>query len=169
MERSKLPTYIPSEEAVQRYGIPRALLAFAIETDIIRAVNTPEGIMVAETDVGKLARKLRDNQGQEGLTENAASIGKILQEGGNNEKHLDLVSISEASRRLGIESANVWNWYRKGWLPALGRGPRRAILVSFRRAQALALLRKKLGQRGRRLIPRGVAVEDFLAANDIAL
>ena len=168
MERSKLPTYIPLEEAAERYGIPDALLAFAIETDIIRAVNTPEGIMVAEDDVGKLIQRLRSKRGKK-LMENAANIAKILQEDEDDREDLELVSISEASRRLGMESSNLWNWYRKGWLPALGRGPRRAILVSFRRAQALALLRKKLGQRGRRLIPRGIEVEDFLAANDIAL
>ncbi len=164
MERSKLPTYIPLEEAVQQYGIPRALLAFAIETDIIRAVNTPEGIMVAETDVKKLARKLRNKQGE--ITADTTSIAKALEEDEDAEE--ELVSIFKASQRLGVTHSTVLNWYRKGWLPAFERGPRNAILVSFRRAQALARLRKKLGQRGRRLIPRGVAVEDFLAANDIA-
>ena len=163
MERSKLPTYIPSEEAVQRYSIPNALLAFAIEADIIRAVNTPEGIMVAETDVKKLARKLKNSQGK--ITADTTNIAKALEKDGSAEE--ELVSIFKASQRLGVTISTVWNWYHKGWLPAFERGPRNAILVSYRRAKALAQLREKLGQRGRRLIPRGVTVEEFLAANDI--
>ena len=75
----------------------------------------------------------------------------------------ELVSISEAGRKLGIDGSVVW-WWKYGWLPDCGRGPRNAILVSLDRAHALARLREKRGKRGRRLVPRDINVEEIIAA-----
>ncbi len=127
-----LPTYIPFREAAARYGLSEATLRLAVEKGIIRAVRLlGEEIAVADEDVAVIAAQ------QEAREEGD-----------------ELVSISEAARRLGINSGIVWWWYKHGWLPALGRGPNRAIFVSFKRAKELASLREKRGKRGRRLIPK---------------
>ena len=136
-----LPTYISLREAAARYGLSEAALRRGVETGIIRAVRLlGEGIAVADEDVAVVAAQ--QEAGKEGD---------------------ELVSISEAARKLGISSSIVWEWYNKGWLPAKGRGARRAILVSFSRAQKLADLRKANGRRGRRLIPRNKDVKELIA------
>ena len=135
-----LPTYIPLPEATARYGLSEAALRRAVETGIIRAVRLlGEGIAVADEDVAIVAAQ--QEAGKEGD---------------------ELVSISEAARRLNVHSGSVWLWYKNGWLPEAGRGPHRAILVSFKRARALASLKKQRGKRGRRLIPKHMDVEDAL-------
>lgn len=67
----------------------------------------------------------------------------------------ELVSLSEAARRLGLNVSTVWWWHKHGWLPQEGSGPNRVILVDFNRARALAKLRSTIGKgRGSRLISR---------------
>ncbi len=138
----KLPTYIPLDEAAATYRLDRETLTGAVENGIIRAVKTPEGgILVAEEDAAVVAAQARATEGGD-----------------------KLVSISEAARRLDLNSGIVWWWYKHGWLPEQERGSRNAILVSLKQAQILAKLREKRGKRGRRLIPKGMEVHDFLTS-----
>jgi len=154
MEKNKLPTYIPLEEAAKRYGVPKTLLTAAIETGIIRAVklqqDTGEKVVVAKEDAAQLAQK---------TVELTTSPTKPQPE---------LVSLNEAARRLNLGLGVIYQWYKQGWLPAHGRGPNRVVYVDFHRAKALALLRKKRGiSKGKRLIPKNSDVMQVLAAYDI--
>ncbi len=135
----KLPTYIPLDEAADKYRLTAEALTRAVEDGIIRAVKINGGIAVAEEDTAVVA----------------AQVQAV-------EKGDKLVSISEAARRLDLNSGIVWWWYKRGWLPEQGRGPNRAIFVSLNRARALASLREKRGKRGRRLIPKGMDVHEVL-------
>ena len=140
-----LPTYIPLPEATARYGLSEAALRRAVETGIIRAVRLlGEGIAVADEDVAIVAAQ--QEAGKEGD---------------------ELVSISEAARRLNIPSGTISRWVAYGWLPCVATGARRAKLVSWQRAQALARLKRERGKRGSRLVPRGKEVSVLL--QDISL
>ena len=128
-----LPTYIPLHKAVVRYDLSETVLRRAVDNGIIRAVRLMGGkVAVADEDVAVMkARQYALTNGDE------------------------LVSLSEAARRLEIDSATVWRWYNHGWLPKEGSGPRRAIFVSWNRAQQLhELYKRRGGIKGRRLIPR---------------
>ena len=75
----------------------------------------------------------------------------------------ELVSISEAGRRLGLNSRIVYQWYKNRWLKEKGRGSNRVIFVSWKQAQSLDKLRvMRGGMRGRRLIPRGMDLQEAL-------
>ncbi len=126
-----LEEFISLDEAARRYHIPAKVLMEMVESGKIRAVRVDEGVAVDKETLSTLVAQ------------------KQATEGGD-----ELVSISEAARRLGLNSGIVWWWYKHGWLPAQGRGPNRIIFVSFNHAKALAALRNERGKRGRRLIPR---------------
>jgi len=67
----------------------------------------------------------------------------------------ELVTLNEAACRLGLDSSYLSHWVQYGWLKVQGSGPRRAKLVSFKSAEALAKLRLQRGYHlGSRLIPR---------------
>lgn len=87
----KLPTYIPLDEAADKYRLTAEALTRAVEDGIIRAVKINGGIAVAEEDVQVLSK--RDE-----LWERV--------------KHLDGVPIGveEARRKyhLGAASLNQW-------------------------------------------------------------
>ncbi len=136
-----LPTYIPLAEAARRYGLSGAALRRAVENGIIRAVRLlGEGIAVADEDVAVMAAQ-----------QEARGEGD------------ELVSLNEAARRLGIDSSTVWWWYKHGWLEKKGAGARNAVMVSWKRVQGLhKLYQKRGGQRGRRLIPRGMEVDEAI-------
>jgi transposase-like protein len=74
----------------------------------------------------------------------------------------ELVSISEAARRLDMYSSTIWQWHRLGWLKEHGRGSNRVIFVSWRQVQALEELHRKHSKRGQRLIPRDMEVHDSI-------
>lgn len=128
----ELPEFLPLEEAARRYRVSLEALRRAIENGKAKAVRTDGKILVAKED--------------------AAVIAVQTQASNNGD---ELVSMSEAARRLGIDISYVAHWVEYGWLPVLGYGKRRAKLVSFNQAQALARLRENRGpHRGSRLIPR---------------
>lgn len=152
MERSKLPTYIPLEEAAERYHLSKATLTVAIEAGIIRAAKlqqeTGEEIVVAKEDVAQFTEELIASSDEEPRPE--------------------LVSLNEAARRLGLGLGVVYQWYKQGWLPAHGRGPNRVIYIDFHRAKALALLRQRRRiSKGKRLIPKNSDVAQVLTAYGI--
>jgi excisionase family DNA binding protein len=122
--------YLLLEEAARRYRISPETLERLVESGRIKAVRIGGRIAVAEKEAMLVAIQATLDDGDE------------------------LVSISEASRRLGINHSFISNWTRYGWLPVLGTGPRGAKFVSLKRAEALAKLRQREGLRGRRLIPR---------------
>ncbi len=126
-----LPTYTSLVEAAQRYQVSAETLTRAVESGMLRAVQINGEIAVADEDVAVVAAQMQVT----------------------NEPD-DKVSISEAARKLQINSGIVWWWYKHGWLSELGRGPNRIIYVSYRQAQALANLRERQGKRGHRLIPK---------------
>jgi len=139
MNTDNLPIYISLNRAAEQYNVTSRLVRRAVEAGVIKAVKINEKVMVADEDVAVVAAQVEAK-----------------------DKGDELVSISEAARKTGISTSIVWEWYRKGWLPLLGNGPRRAILVSLNRAKSLSNLREKKGKRGRRLIPRGQEIEAFL-------
>jgi len=127
-----LPTFISLREAAVRYQLGETVLRRAVKNGIIRAVRLTEGkIAVADEDAAVVAAQT-----------------KAVAEGD------ELVSISEASRRLHIPPGTVSRWVSYGWLPQVAGGERGAKLVSWNRAQILASLRNRQGKRGRRLIPK---------------
>ncbi|MCS7226967.1 MAG: hypothetical protein NZ821_08255 [Gloeomargarita sp. SKYB31] len=66
-----------------------------------------------------------------------------------------LVSLSEASRILGIDRPSIANWVRYGWLTVKATGKRNAKLISLKQVSKLAEIHKQRGyHRGSRLIPR---------------
>lgn len=128
----EFPSYISIEEASRRYRIDREILTQMVESGKIKAVRI-DGRVAVEADVLRefLSEQIPARNGKE------------------------LVSISEAARRLGLNVSTVWWWYKHGWLPREGSGPNRVILVDYNRACALARLRDKIGRgRGSRLISR---------------
>jgi len=140
MSPDNLPTYIPLNRAAEQYNVASQLLRRAVESGIIRAVKINEEVIVADEDVAVVAAQVQaKDQGDE------------------------LVSISEAGRRLDIPAGTVYQWYKYGWLSWIASGPRNAKLVSWKRAQALGQLHKKRSKRGRRLIPRGKELSEVLA------
>jgi len=78
------------------------------------------------------------------------------------EKDDELVSLSEAARRLDLPASTVLRWEVYGWLPVIASGERRAKLVSWKRVEALGDLHKKRSQRGSRLIPRDQDTSNIL-------
>ena len=98
MVTDNLPTYIPLEEAIQRYRLPRETLTAAIEAGIIRAVQTPEGVMVAEADVAVPKKE--------------------------NFKHLKgkKLTIHQAHQMYGISVPTLRSWVRQGMLYVYQRG-----------------------------------------------
>lgn len=54
MRTNELPTYIPLEEAARQYHLPPAALTVAVKAGIVRAIQAPTGIMVAEMDIQNL-------------------------------------------------------------------------------------------------------------------
>lgn len=136
-----LPTYISLVEAAQRYQVSAETLTRAVESGMLRAVQINGEIAVADEDVAVVAAQVQaQNEGDE------------------------LVSLNEAARRLNLDSRIVWQWYKNGWLPEMGRGPHSAIYVSFVRANALSILRDRRGGQGRRLIPRDMDINQALQA-----
>ncbi len=125
------PTFISLEKAVRRYNIPSSVLIEAIDKGAIQAVRVGNIVKVSETDVSIVALQLHEQQ-----------------EGD------ELVSISEAARRLGLSSGTVFQWYEHGWLPVLGTGIRRAKLISWSHAQTLGRLHQERTRQGSRLIPK---------------
>ncbi len=95
----KLPTYIPLDEAVQRYGVSREALTRAIADGIMRAVKTPKGeIMVAEEDVALPKR------------ESFAHLkGRKL-------------TIHQAHQRYGISVPTLRSWIRQKMIHVYQRG-----------------------------------------------
>lgn len=134
-----LPTYIPFAEAVARYQVPAETLTRAVESGMIRAVQINGEVAVADEDVAVVAAQVQ-----------AQSEGD------------ELVSLSEAARRLGMNSGILTRWEMYGWLPAVTNGPRRAKFVSWQRAQALAHLYRERTRRGSRLIPKGKEFSEAL-------
>lgn len=131
MNITELPTYIPLKEAAEKYGIPLDTLSQAVNEGLIEAAQIGESIVIADEDAAIIAAQV------------------------SNEKIDDeLVSIYEAAKRLNIRPGTAYQWYKQGWLPAKGRGSRRAILVSMERARSLCDLKSQKGQQGKRLIPR---------------
>ena len=127
--------YLLLEEAALRRGISPETLSKLVESGKIRAVKID----------GKMAVAVKDSE--------IASVLAILDDGKDDE----LVSISEAARRLGIYSCLVSNWVKYGWIKVQGHGDRGAKLVPFKQVQALANLRAQRGyHRGSRLLPKSV-------------
>jgi predicted site-specific integrase-resolvase len=127
--------YLLLEEAALRRGISPEALSKLVESGKIRAVKIN----------GKMAVAVKDSE--------IASVLAILDDGKDDE----LVSISEAARRLGIYSCLVSNWVKYGWVKVQGRGERGAKMVPFKQVQALANLRAQRGyHRGSRLLPKSV-------------
>ena len=133
---TELPTYILLEEAARRYRINREVLTNFVESGKIKAVQIDGRVAVADMDIAVVAAQMQ-----------ASDDGD------------ELVSLNEAARRLGVHSSYLSHWVDYGWLKVESYGPRRAKLVSFKKAEALAKLHKSRGYyRGSRLIPRGRTV-----------
>ncbi len=135
-----LPAFITLDEAAKQYDVPLDVLIEAINKDAIKAIRVENVIKVAENDVKVLSVQ-------------------ILKQQENDE----LISISEAARRLGLPSGTVSQWQEYGWLPILGTGIRRAKLISWYQAQTLARLHQERSRRGSRLIPKGQELSVFLS------
>lgn len=138
MDSITLPTYILLEEAAVGYNVPPAVLRSAVASGSIRAVEIDGKIAVADEDAAIVAAQMK-----------AESTGD------------ELISISQASRKLDIPISVIWRWQDYGWLPVIATGPRRAKLVSWERAKALGRLYREHSQRGSRLIPRGKEISEF--------
>ena len=142
MSPDNLPTYISLNQAATRYGVNVAVLRRAVEAGIMRAVKINEEVIVADEDVAVVAAQTEAK-----------------------DKGDELVSISEAARRLNINSRIICRWESYGWLPVVARGARRAKLISWQRAKALGSLYHEHSQRGSRLIPRNKIITDVLSAS----
>ncbi len=139
MVTANLPRYLTLADAAEQFALGGAVLEQAIRDDTVGAIRLDGEVLVAEVDVALLAAQMQaEREGDE------------------------LVSFNEAARRLNVNSGILSLWHKNGWLPEQGRGARRAILVSFNRAKALAGLREKQGQQGRRLLPRGADADQVL-------
>ncbi len=132
------PAFISLEKATQRYNVPVNVLIEAVDRGAIKAVKVGNIVKISESDVSIVAAQVQKRQDND-----------------------ELVSISEAARRLGLPSGTVFQWHEHGWLPVLALGIRRAKLVSWNQAQALGQLRQDRNSgRGSRLIPK---VQDLAA------
>ena len=138
-----LPTYISLQEAAVRYSVSETVLRRAVEDGIIRAVRLTGGkITVANEDTAIVAAQTE-----------AMANGD------------ELVSLNQAAHELGIYSHTVWRWYKHGWLEKRGDGPRNAILISLKDVQKLyQLYQRRGGQRGKRLIPRNMEVNEAITS-----
>jgi len=130
MGLSDLPEFIPLDEAAERHHVNPQLLDRAVVDGTVRAVRVGESLLVDNHDVAIITVQM-----------------KKPSTGGD-----ELVSISEAARRLELSSRIVLRWQEYGWLPAVATGPRRAKMVSWTRAKELDALRQARGRR--RVIPK---------------
>jgi len=130
MDLGDFPEYLPLEQAAEQYHIDPDLLRRAVDAGAVEAGKAGEQIIVALSDVILVAAQVYIAKDDE------------------------LISLNEASRRLGISSQVVCLWHRYGWLPTLDTGPRNAKMISWSRAQAFGKLYHERRQLGSRLIPR---------------
>jgi len=130
MGLSDLPKFVPLEEAANRYNVDPQVLDCAVEDNAIRAISVNGTVLVDDEDVAVITVQMKKPKASED----------------------ELISINEAARRLELPSRTVSRWQERGWLPAIASGPRRAKLVSWKRAQALGEIREARGRQ--RLIPR---------------
>lgn len=141
MGATGLPIYIPLEEAAEKYKLSIETLTQAIKSNVVKAIRVGQTIAISDDDIIVVAAKVEAQaQGDE------------------------LVSINEAARRLNIDPRIVSRWREYGWLPRLASGPRRAILVSWKRAKDLGKLYAETSQQGNPLIPRGQKVSEVLTS-----
>ena len=138
MNDANLPTYIPLKEAAKKYNLTTEGLLQAIDEEFIEAAKIGDAIVVADKDVMMVAAQM--------------SV---------RDKDDELVSLSEAARRLDIQMRTISRWEDYGWLPVIALGPRRAKLVSWKQAKALGDLHKRNSQRGSRLIPHDKEIIDI--------
>ncbi len=131
-----LPAFISLNEATKQYNVPVDALIEAINKNVVRAVRVGDIIKVAESDAMIVAAQVQKRREDD-----------------------ELVSFSEAARRLGLPVGTIFQWNEHGWLPVLGSGIRKAKLVSWNQAQALGRLRQERNGRGSRLIPKS---QDFI-------
>jgi len=142
MGLSDLPEFIPLDEAVERHQLDPQVLHQAIADDTVRIVKVGENLLVNDGDVHMIVAETK------------------AQDRGD-----ELVSLSEAARRLGFSSIIVTRWFKYGWLPALATGPRRSKLVSWTQAKALGELHHQFAHRGNRLIPENENVSRFIQSH----
>jgi predicted site-specific integrase-resolvase len=140
MGLSDLPEFIPLDEAAKRHQLSPQVLDQAVVDGTIRVVRIDGDILVDKKDVTTMIAEIQaQDQGDE------------------------LVSLSEAARRLEVSSATVMRWCEHGWLPVKGTGSRRAKLVSWSSARNLGRMYEERGGQGIRLIPRGKDLSSFVA------
>ena len=135
MSLADLPTYIPLHKAAEQYALPVEVLAQAAADNTVKTILVHHTLAVAVADLPIVVAQVDGDE---------------------------LVSFNEVARRLNIDSRTISRWHEYGWLPALASGPRRAKLVSWRRAQALGKRHEEAAHQGSRLIPRGQEVTDVL-------
>jgi predicted site-specific integrase-resolvase len=107
MDLPDLTTYLPLQEAAERYHVDPQNLRQAIEEGTIRAAKTPEGeVLVAGKDVGVLNIAVQVDPNLRGRP----------------------IRVTEAATKYDIEHANLSNWAKYGYINVLEQAPKLLML-----------------------------------------
>ncbi len=107
---TNLPTYIPLEQAAERYNLSMKDLNAALKRGTLKAVQTPEeDVLVAVEDVQVLAERL------EPAPVNPALAGRAIR-------------ATEAATKYSLNQQSLSNWAYAGYIRILERGPKLLLL-----------------------------------------
>jgi predicted site-specific integrase-resolvase len=107
MDLPDLITYLPLQEAAERYGVDSETLLQAIEEGTVRAAKTPEGeVLVAGEDIGVMSIEVQVD---------ADLRGKPIR-------------VTEAAAKYDIEHANLSNWAKYGYIHVFEQAPKVLLL-----------------------------------------
>lgn len=108
MQKTNVPTYIPLDAAVQKYGISEESLLKRIQSGKLASAKLPNGeYLVAEHSIDPSLKIRRED------FEHLRGKG---------------ISGSESSRKYGISTANFSKWSRVGYIKRMGRAGRAVLL-----------------------------------------
>ncbi len=109
---SGLSTYIPVEQAAQRYNISAEVLRTAIQSGTLKAIKTAEGDkLVASTELRSIGLEIALSR----LRPDEELRGKPIR-------------LSQATRRYNISDTNLVRWAEAGYIRVLERGPKLLML-----------------------------------------
>ncbi len=141
-----LPTFIPLEEAAQRYGLSRAALTRLVEDGKIKAAHVNGGIAVAQDETQTIVHKV-------------TAIMAIRDKLWSQVKHLEdePISMSQACEKYPeINFASLSRWVIQGYIRTLnsptniGRGHKK-LLNEADVAYTAAILRMRGKRPGKRV------------------
>jgi predicted site-specific integrase-resolvase len=107
MDLPNLTTYLPLQEAAERYHVDPQILRQAIEEGTIRAAKTPEGeVLVAGEDVGVMSIEVQVDADLRGRP----------------------IRVTEAADKYQIDKRTLGRWASAGYVSIIEQAPKLLLL-----------------------------------------